>query len=244
MRNVKVVVEYDGTDYFGFQYQPNVPTIQGELERVLGQIVKEEVTVYASGRTDAGVHAAGQVINFHTGGTIPVTKLCVAMNSTLPDSIVAVEAEEVDERFHARHSAVSRLYRYDILNAEVPSALVGRHCWHVRKALDADAMDAAGKSLLGVHDFSSFACSANDEQTTVREIMEIGASLCGQHVIIETRANAFLRSMVRVIVGTLAEVGLGKRPSSAMPEILEAKSRKAAGKTAPARGLCLIEVRY
>ena len=244
MRNVKVVVEYDGTDYFGFQYQPKVPTIQAELESVLAWIVKEEVTVYGSGRTDAGVHAAGQVINFHTRGTVPTARLCVAMNSLLPDSIVALEAAEVDADFHARFSAVSRLYRYDILNREVPSALEGRYVWHVRKPLDTGAMSEAAKTLLGVHDFASFACSTNDEQTTVRDLKLIDVSCRGEHVIIEMRANAFLRSMVRVIVGTLVEVGSGTRPGSEMYEILDAKSRQASGKTAPARGLCLVEVQY
>jgi len=244
VRNIKVVVEYDGTDYFGFQYQPEVPTVQAELERVLAQIVKEEVTVHGSGRTDAGVHAAGQVISFHTRGTVPTARLCVAMNSLLPDSIVALEAAEVDADFHARFSAVSRLYRYDILNREVPSALLGRYAWHVRKPLDTSAMGKAAKALLGVHDFSSFACSTNDEQTTVRELRQIDVSRRGDRVIIEMRANAFLRSMVRAIVGTLVEVGSGTRPGLEMSEILDAKSRQAAGRTAPARGLCLVEVQY
>ena len=245
MRNIKLTIEYDGTDYFGFQYQPGVPTLQGEIERVLSKIVKEEVTVYGSGRTDAGVHAAGQVINFRTEGGIPVEKLCIAMNSLLPRSIAAREAAEVDEAFHARYSAKSRLYRYDILNRETRSALEGRFCWHVRQPLDANAMNDAAQCLLGVHDFTSFASADRDDGCSpVRNVSEVSVQRHGEHVVLTIRANAFLRSMVRTIVGTLVEVGLGKRPGARIAEILEAKDRTAAGKTAPPHGLCLIEVEY
>jgi tRNA pseudouridine38-40 synthase len=244
VRNVKVVVEYDGTDYCGFQYQPDVPTIQGELEKVLGKIVKERVTVYGSGRTDAGVHAVGQVINFRTCGSIPTERLCVAMNSLLPRGIVALSATEVEDDFHARYAAKSRLYRYDILNRDVRSALRGRFSWHVNRPLDVGAMSEAAGCLLGVHDFTAFWCARGDDQCPVRNMMSIGVERNGEHVIIEMRANAFLRSMVRVIVGTLVEVGLGKLPSCAVSEILEARARKAAGKTAPPMGLCLMEVEY
>ncbi len=244
MRNVKVVVQYDGTDYFGFQYQPGVPTIQRELERVLSTITKERVTVYGSGRTDTGVHAAGQVISFRTGGTIPVEKLCIAMNSLLPGSIAAVEAAEVEPDFHARYSAVSRLYVYDILNREVPDAFASRFSWHVRHALDVQSMDDSAGALLGVHDFSSYACADRDEGSPMRDLLEIGANRVGEHVFIAMRANAFLRSMARIIVGTLVEVGLGMRSGSDIGEILDAADRRLAGKTAPAQGLCLAEVEY
>ena len=244
MRNVKVVVEYDGTDYFGFQYQPNVPTIQRELERAVEKIVKERVTLYGSGRTDAGVHAAGQVINFRTEGRIPIDRVCIAMNSLLPRDIAALEASEVDEQFHARYSAKSRLYRYDILNRDVRSALMGRFSWHVRRLLDVEAMREGARSLLGVNDFSSFCCADNDGRTCVRNLMHVGVEREGDHVIIEVRANAFLRSMVRVIVGTLVECGLGERRGSDVVSILRAMDRRAAGKTAPPQGLCLMEVEY
>lgn len=244
MRNVKVVVEYDGTDYFGFQYQPNAPTIQAELERVLSMIVKERITICGSGRTDAGVHAAGQVINFRTAGTIPIERLSIAMNSLLPVSIAALEAEAVSGEFHARYSAKSRLYRYDILNRDAKSALGGRYSWHVRHPLDVQAMRESAQALVGVHDFSSFACADRDDGSPVRDLTEIDVSRDGEHVLISLRANAFLRSMVRVIVGTLVEVGLGLRPGSAIPEILHAADRRKAGKTAPPHGLCLVEVQY
>lgn len=244
MRNLKVVVGYDGTDYFGFQYQPEVPTIQGELERVLSRIVKEKVTVYGSGRTDSGVHAVGQVINFRTEGSIPIERLCVAMNSLLPTSIVAMEASEVESDFHARYSARSRLYAYDILNRDVPSALESRFCWHVRLPLDVEQMNDSSKSLIGVHDFSSFACADRDDGSPMRDLMQIDVVRHGEHVSVTMRANAFLRSMARIIVGTLVEIGRGWRPGSDIERILEAADRRLAGKTAPAHGLCLKEVEY
>ena len=176
MRNVKVVVEYDGTDYFGFQYQPRVPTIQGELERVLCKIVKEKVTVYGSGRTDAGVHAAGQVINFRTQGSIPTDRVCAAMNALLPTSIAALEAVEVEAQFHSRYSARSRLYRYEILNREAKSALLGRYSWHLRHPLNVDAMRDGAQHLVGVHDFCSFACADRDDECSSIRCMSFGGS--------------------------------------------------------------------
>lgn len=244
MRNVKVVVGYDGTDYFGFQYQPEVPTVQGELEGVLSRIVEQKVTVYGSGRTDTGVHAAGQVISFWTAGTIPIERLCVAMNSLLGSSIAAIEAGEMDESFHARYSARSRLYVYDILNRDVPDALTSRFCWHVRHPLSVGVMNESAKALIGVHDFSSFACADRDDGSPMRNMREIGVTRRGEHVIIAMRANAFLRSMARIIVGTLVEVGMGNRLDADVERILEAADRRQAGKTAPARGLCLTEVEY
>lgn len=244
MRNVKVVVEYDGTDYFGFQLQPNVPTVQAEIERALGEMVGHDVRVIGSGRTDAGVHAAGQVINFRTDGTIPTDRICVAMNSLLPRSIAVLSAEEVDESFHARYSAKSRRYRYDVLNRRTRSALLGRYCLHVRQSLDTEAMAEAGKCLLGVHDFSSFASADGHEGSTVRNLMEFEVRRLGEHVLFELRANAFLRSMVRAVVGTLLEVGQGRREVGAVKSILELRDRRAGGKTAPPQGLCLLEVEY
>ncbi|MCX6343675.1 MAG: tRNA pseudouridine(38-40) synthase TruA [Armatimonadetes bacterium] len=244
MRNVKVVVEYDGADYFGFQYQPGAPTIQGELERVLEKIVKERITIYGAGRTDTGVHAAGQVFNFRTDCGIPIDRVCIAMNTLLPRGIAAVEACEVENDFHARHSARSRLYRYDILNRDTRSALTGRYCWHVRRPLDVESMDRSAQCLLGEHDFSAFEGAGSETRNKVRNMMFVDVKRCGEQVIIELRANAFLRSMVRNIVGTLVEVGLGKRPASQVEEILRSRDRCAAGKIAPPQGLCLVEVEY
>ncbi len=244
MRNVKVVVEYDGADYLGFQYQPGVPTIQRELERVLKKIVKERVTIYGSGRTDTGVHAAGQVINFRTNCGIPIDRVCIAMNTLLPRSIAAIEACDVENDFHARHSAKSRLYRYVILNRDTRSALMGRYCWCVSRPLDVELMNRSAQCLLGEHDFSAFEGSGSEIKTKVRNMMFVDVKRCGEQVIIELRANAFLRSMVRNIVGTLVDVGLGKRPVSQLEEILRSRDRCLAGRTAPPQGLCLVAVEY
>jgi tRNA pseudouridine38-40 synthase len=244
VRNVKVVVEYDGTDYFGFQYQPGVPTIQGELERVVAKIVKERVTIYGSGRTDSGVHAAGQVINFRTNCTIPIDRVCIAMNTLLPRGIAAVEACDAESDFHARYSAKSRFYRYVILNRELRSALTGRYCWQVGRPLDVDPMSEGARFLLGSHDFSAFECAGSDIKTKVRDMTFVHVKRSGEQVIIELRASAFLRSMVRNIVGTLVEVGFGKRPAAQVEEILCSRDRCVAGITAPPQGLCLVEVEY
>jgi tRNA pseudouridine38-40 synthase len=221
-----------------------VPTIQGELERVLSTIVKRKVIIYGSGRTDAGVHAAGQVINFRIGDGIPTERICAAMNSLLPKDIAVLRATEVQDDFHARYSAVSRLYRYDILSRSVRSALEGRFSWHIDRPLDVDSMRVGANCLVGIHDFSSFWCARGADNCPIRDMISVEVSECGEHVIIEMRANAFLRSMVRVIVGTLVNVGLGKLAGSDVCDILETKDRRAAGKTAPPQGLCLMEVEY
>jgi tRNA pseudouridine38-40 synthase len=166
------------------------------------------------------------------------------MNSLLPDSIAAVQADEVEPDFHARYSAISRQYAYDILNREVPDALQSRYSWHVRRPLDVRAMNQSARVLIGIHDFSSFACADRDEGSPMRDLQTIEVNRVGEHVIITMRANAFLRSMARIIVGTLVEVGLGMRPGSDIERILDAADRKLAGKTAPAHGLCLREVEY
>jgi tRNA pseudouridine38-40 synthase len=244
VRNVKVVVEYDGTDYYGFQHQPGVPTIQGELERALSKIVKRKVIVYGSGRTDAGVHAAGQVINFRIEDGIPTERICMAMNSLLPEDIAVLSAVEVNGDFHARYSAVSRLYRYDILCRDGRSALMGRFCWHINRSLNIDAIRAGANCLIGVHDFSSFWCAKGADECAVRNMISVRVSGAEEHIIVEMRANAFLRSMVRVIVGTLVDVGLGRLAGPDVCDILNAKDRRAAGRTAPPQGLCLMEVEY
>lgn len=244
MRNVKVVIEYDGTDFAGFQYQPGELSIQGELERVLLELVKSKVTVFGAGRTDAGVHAIGQVINFHSEINIPVQKMCLVFNSLLPQGISAVSAEEVSEDFHSRYCAKSRWYQYRILNRENKSAQRARFCWHIRKILNIDAMIESAQYLIGVNDFSSFSCAGCETSCFIRNLTNIGIKRENDEVVIDVRANAFLRSMVRVIIGTLVEVGLGKRLPEEMKQILEGRNRVLAGATAPACGLCLMEVEY
>ena len=237
-------VEYDGTDYFGFQFQPDRPTIQGELQKALDCILGEVVVIYGAGRTDTGVHAVGQVINFRTKSRIPVEKVPAAMNSLLPKAISVAHAEEVDDSFHSRYSARSRLYRYTVLNRPTRSAVQARYTWHVARPLNCPAMRKAARSLVGVGDFAGFACGDSDNCSTVRCLMEVSIRKRGERVEFRVRGNAFLRSMVRVIVGTLVEVGLGARSPDSVAEILGAGDRRLAGKTAPPQGLCLVEVEY
>ncbi|MDO8588659.1 MAG: tRNA pseudouridine(38-40) synthase TruA [Armatimonadota bacterium] len=244
MRNIKAVVEYDGTDYSGFQRQPRRRTVQGELERALAEIMKEPVRVTGAGRTDAGVHAAGQVISFKTVCAIPTDRVCVALNSVLSRDIVLVQAEEVGPEFHARYSARQRIYEYRILNTEQPSALFGRFVWHVPDKLNLRAVRKAAEYLLGTHDFAAFSLSQRDEKSTVRELSALEISRHCDIISVVLKANGFLHSMARGIVGTLVEIGQGRRSPDDMKTILEGRDRSGAGKTAPARGLCLIEVVY
>ena len=244
MRNVKVIVEYDGTDFFGFQKQPARRTVQGTLEWALAKITKEPVNVVGAGRTDAGVHALGQVISFKTSGSIPTDRVSIALNSLLPRDVVAKGAEEVSEDFHARFSATSRLYRYQILNGDYPSAICGRFVWYHREKLDLESMREAAKALIGRHDFASFAMADAETRGTERDLFRLSIERCGDLIACELEANAFLHSMARIIVGTLVEVGDGRREPREISEILQRADRNAAGKTAPACGLILVSVRY
>lgn len=243
MRNIKVVVEYDGTDYVGFQRHPGRRTIQGELERALTRITKQPVVISGAGRTDAGVHAVGQVISFVTGGTIPVDRVPYALNCVLPRAIVARDASEMPPEFHARYSAKSRRYRYAILNCEKPRALVGRYSWHVPGEIDVNSMRFGGECLIGKHDFTSFSASMATP-SRVREIASLGICRDGESITVEIEANAFLHSMARIIVGTLVEVGQGRRKPEDIQGILDGTDRRMAGMTAPPQGLVLMEVTY
>jgi len=241
--NVKLVVEYDGTNYHGFQIQPNGNTIQEELERAIKKIVKDDFILYCAGRTDAGVHALGQVCNFMCDVNIPLDNLCIALNGYLPSDIVILSANAVSDNFNSRYSAKNRLYKYRILNRVEPSAILGRYSWHIRKELDVNAMVEASDILLGSHDFKAFTVAHVDE-CTIRHISCIDIYKESECIYIDIKANAFLRSMVRNIVGTLVEIGLGKRKSKEMQVILDSKDRQNAGVCAPAKGLLLVEIEY
>jgi tRNA pseudouridine38-40 synthase len=244
MRNLRVVVEYDGADFLGFQRHPGRRTVQGELERALSKITKEHIAVVGAGRTDSGVHALGQVISFKTNGTIPTDKVAVAMNDSLPRDVVARDVAEVPEEFHARYSARSRRYRYTILNSALPSALRGRYRWFVPHTMDLEEMQRGAEYLLGGHDFVSFCVSGMETLSTVREIKKISVCRKAELILFDIEANAFLRSMARIIVGTLVEVGQGRRKCEDIREILDSKDRRLAGRTAPPQGLVLVEVTY
>lgn len=245
MANIKVVLEYDGTNFFGFQRQPARPTIQGELERALAQIFRgEHVKVIGAGRTDAGVHALGQVINFHAPRPFPVEQICSALNGNLPPTIRAKSAEEVLPSFHARYSALARTYVYVILNRQVPSAFLARYAWRLAGRLDVEAMRTAGETLLGTHDFASFGLPDHPGGPTVRHIYDFRIAWKKDGLFIKIRANAFLRGMARAIVGTLAQVGQGKRKPEEMMGILDSRDRRVAGVSAPPQGLFLTRVDY
>ncbi|MBC7187055.1 MAG: tRNA pseudouridine(38-40) synthase TruA [Calditrichaeota bacterium] len=241
-RNLKIILEYDGTDFCGWQRQPGVRTVQGELERVLEQLLQHPVSLTAAGRTDVGVHAQGQVVNFFTERRIQATRLLRGLNALLPPDVRALEVEEVPAGFHARFSALARVYRYRI--ATRPYAIGRQYVWYYPRPLDLELMRRALQPLLGEHDFRSF-CRAEAALPHYRCCVEEATwSECQGELCFDIRANRFLHGMVRTIVGTLVEVGRGKIPAESVGQMLEARNRRVAGPTAPAQGLCLMRVVY
>jgi tRNA pseudouridine38-40 synthase len=244
---LRLTVEYDGTEFSGFQWQPDARTVAGVLEAALGKLLCEDVKVTGAGRTDAGVHASGQVVSIATRSRFPFERLLHALNAVLPGDCSVREGAIVEPGFSARFSALERTYVYTILNRTQRDALVARYAWHVPGQLDLDAMRAAGACLVGEHDFRSFAASAlrpGAPTSTVRTVRRLEIERRGELLRIEIAADGFLRHMVRTIVGMLAKCGLGRREPSAVAAVLAARDRSAAGPTAPARGLCLAGVRY
>lgn len=244
MRNIKLTIEYDGKCYNGWQKQPNKLNIQGEIERAIYNITKEEVDLIGSGRTDAGVHALGQVANFKTNSEIPIEKLPLAINSQLKNSIVIKEAEEVNERFHSRYNAKRKTYRYIINNSKCGTAIYRNLEYSYPFKLDAEKMKQASKYFKGEHDFKAFKSSGTSSKNSVRTIYKAIVKQEGEKIIIELTGNGFLYNMVRIISGTLLDVGLGKIQPEEIPEMIESKDRQRAGKTLPAHGLYLVEVKY
>ena len=243
MQNIKLIIGYNGTQYHGFQLQKNAVTIQEQLERAIHTVFGHPVRVVSAGRTDSGVHAVGQVVSFCSASRIPVERIPYALNSVLPSDIVVSRAEKVSELFHARYSAVSKMYTYTIDNAPHPRVLV-RHCaFHLRVPLDLSLMRKAAATLLGRHDFSSFMGSASAVKTTLRLLLQLDVDESDGFITITAEANGFLYNMMRIIVGTLVEVGLGKRAADLQP-LLQVKDRSAAGWTVPPHGLVLQEVKY
>lgn len=244
-RNICLVVAYDGTDYHGFQRQTSpVVAVQNVLEDVLSRVFGDAVELAAAGRTDAGVHAAGQVVNFFTDGTIPVERVPSAVNCLLPPDIVVCRAFEADRNFSALHSAKEKTYRYRILTGDMPSPFICRYAWHIRQPLDLAAMEKAAEGLLGTHDFSSFRAAGGAPMSPVRTMQRAECSRDGRELSLVFTADGFLYHMVRNIVGTLADVGKGKLSPEDFAMILAAKDRQRASATAPACGLCLTRVEY
>ena len=242
--NIKVVLEYDGTNFAGWQQQARGRTVEAELKLALRSITGKDVVVHAAGRTDAGAHAEGQVVNFHTDGRIAPERLVAALNARLPEDVAALAAEAVPDEFHARYSARWRRYRYRYLDRRSRPALERGRCWHVRGRLDAAAMAEASRALAGRHDWTSYCSASEPARDRVREMRSAGVARCGDFVELELVAEGFLRGLVRSIAGALAEVGHGRRPPEWVGEVLEARDRRLAARTAPAGGLTLMEVIY
>jgi len=237
-------VAYDGTRYAGWQVQPELPTVQGALQEALCVLEKRAVTVHGAGRTDAGVHALGQVASFRTDSSIPADGYLKGLNSHLPHDIAIQEVREMDAGFHARFSARGKHYRYAVWNHPVRHPLETRTAWHVRRRLDVDSMNRAASYLVGKHDFEAFRSAACDREHAVRTLSRVEARRQGDHVFLHLEGTAFLRHMVRIVAGTLVAVGLGKRPPDWVAEVRDARDRRKAGVTAPSRGLCLLHVYY
>jgi tRNA pseudouridine38-40 synthase len=240
---VRALVAYDGTNYSGYQRQANAPTVQAALEAALARVTGEEVTILAAGRTDAGVHAAGQTIAFDTAWRHGLDDLVRALNAVLPDDVSARSVEEAEPAFHPRYDARSRIYRYSLYLSSIRCPLVRRYSLHVASSLDRAAMQRGAQALVGEHDFAAFGRPPQG-RSTVRRVISADwtGQLPGVHFTIE--ANAFLYRMVRSIVGTLLDVGRGKLSVDDFVRILQSQDRGRAGPTAPPHGLCLMEVIY
>jgi tRNA pseudouridine38-40 synthase len=242
--NIKVVLEYDGSSFAGWQQQAKGRTVEAELKRALREITGKDHVVYAAGRTDARAHAEGQVANFHTDGRLGPHRLVAALNARLPEDVAVLSAEAVPDDFHARYSARWRRYRYRYLDRPPRPALERGRCWHVAGPLDVDAMSRAAKALIGKHDWTSYCSASEAADGRVREMRSARVTRRGAFVELELVAEGFLRGLVRSIAGALALVGRGERPPEWVGEVLEARDRRQAPRTAPAGGLTLMEVIY
>lgn len=245
MPNYKIVVQYDGTKYKGWQGQHTTDlTIQGKIETVLSTLALEPVKLTGSGRTDAGVHALGQVANFKLQKEMTCESILKYLNEYLPEDIGIISIENVPERFHSRYHAVSKTYCYRIHNSAIPNVFERKYAYNYQTPLNVERMRQGAQYLLGTHDFCSFCGNKKMKKSTIRTISEIRIEKLAQEIRIYYTGDGFLQNMVRIITGTLIEIGDGRRSPEEMKEILEAKDRGRAGYTAPACGLALMEVRY
>lgn len=245
MRNIRIKVTYEGTRYQGWQKQESSEnTIQGKLENLISRMCNEEIAVQGSGRTDAGVHALGQIVNFHTSCNMSTDEMLSYMNQYLPEDIAVVEIAEVSERFHSRLNAKGKRYSYRVWNSAIPNVFYRRYAYTVTEKLDIEAMRRAAQYFLGEHDFKSFTSTRKGKKSTVRRIDRIDIIKEGDLLTFTFEGNGFLYHMIRILVGTLLEVGTGERMSDSIPEILAAKNRETAGALVPGKGLLLEEVFY
>lgn len=245
MKNYKLVIQYEGTRYQGWQRQITTDnTIQGKLEAVLSKMTGTKVEISGSGRTDTGVHALGQVANVHLDTKLSTDEIMEYMNQYLPEDIAVISVEEADERFHARLNASEKIYEYRVLCSSVPHIFDRRYVYVMPKELDIKAMQEAAAYFIGKHDFKAFCTKKKMKKSTVRNIKEIVINRVGDEVRFRYTGNGFLYHMVRIMTGTLLEVGRGERKAEEMPLILESGNREMAGELIPGRGLTLVEVRY
>jgi tRNA pseudouridine38-40 synthase len=244
VRRIKLTICYDGSDYHGWQIQPGEKTIQGTVTEVIRNLVGKEILLTGASRTDAGVSALGQSALFELDSPIPTKNLTKAITDRLPDDIAIIDAVEVSPDFDVISDVKNKLYRYMIYTGKVRPVLQIRHCWHLPCKLDVPAMDEAAKLLVGKKDFKSFACAADRREDSVRTIFRCDVTSCGEFVYTEVEGDGFLYNMVRNIVGSLVEAGVGRIKPDKITEILDAKDRTAAGPIAPASGLCLMWIKY
>jgi tRNA pseudouridine38-40 synthase len=244
MSTFKITLAYDGTDFVGWQRQAAGTSIQGLLENALGDLDGRHVPVVGAGRTDAGVHAIGQVASFSLDRRIDAATVVRAINARLPPDVRVLSAVDAPATFHARFDARSKTYRYRIWNGDVVSPFERRYVWHLAGALDVEAMARAARSLEGVHDFAAFQSAGGSRTKTERQIFALRIGECGLGIDCEVTGDGFLRHMVRAIVGTLAEVGQGRRTPEWVADVLASRDRTRAGSTAPASGLFLVSVGY
>ena len=244
MRNIKLTIEYDGKDFNGWQKQKSKLNIQGEIERAIKEITNEDAELIASGRTDAGVHALGQVANFKTNSSIPIEKIPIALNTKLKRSIRILNAEEVPDRFHSRYNCKRKTYRYIINNSQNGTAIYRNLEFNFPQELNVDLMNEAAKFFIGEHDFKAFKASGTSSKSSVRVIYDAKVYKNDERVIIELTGNGFLYNMVRIIEGTLIDVGTKKIMPIQIQNIINSKDRSMAGKTLPPNGLYLVKVEY
>jgi tRNA pseudouridine38-40 synthase len=244
LQNYMIVISYDGTSYHGYQFQKNAITVQEVLEKSIKKLYSQMIRVEVAGRTDTGAHARGQVVNFFAPELIPAERLVFALNRVLPGDIVVLEARIVPLNFHSRRDATAKVYSYTIDNGQFPDVFNRNYAFHVGNPLDLAAMKAGASFLLGEHDFKAFQAAGSTVETTKRTLTSLKIEKREPFIILGFEGSGFLYKMVRIITGTLIEVGRGKIKPQDLRKILEGKDRKGAGKTAPAKGLCLEKVIY
>ena len=245
MRNIRLDLCYDGTRYRGWQRQPGVEnTIQGKIEKALSRILEEPIEIYGSGRTDAGVHALHQVASFHCESTMPTEEMLKALRHYLPEDIGVLGLKQAGDRFHARYNALKKTYRYRIWNSEMPCVFERRFVTVEEMPLDVAAMAKAAGYFLGQHDFSSFVNHKSSKKSGVRQIYALNVVRSGPYIDITVNGNGFMHNMVRILAGTLIEVGMGQRDPDSIPQLFEEGVRAEAGFLAPPQGLALVEVEY